>query len=250
MIEYINLVKRFGDRTILKGINLKVNEGEILFILGTSGTGKSVLLKNTVGLLRPDEGEIWIDNIEVSKFSEEEYLEVRKKCGMVFQHPALFDSLTIYENVAFGLKKHFNLSEKEIYEKVNKALKLVNISGIDNKRPAEISYGMQKRVSLARTVALEPKILLFDEPTTGLDPVTTTAVNNLIQSLSRTLKTTSIVVSHDMICALSIADKIVVLDKGQIVDQGSPKEILNSNKQLVIDFLSEAKSQLAGKELN
>lgn len=249
MLEYKNLVKRFGERTILKGINLKINEGEILFILGTSGTGKSVLLKNTVGLMSPDDGEIWIDGIEVSKFTELQFLDIRKKCGMVFQHPALFDSLTVFENVAFGLRKHYKLTEDQVVEKVQKALKLVNIIGIEDKRPGDISYGTQKRVSLARTVALEPKILLFDEPTTGLDPVTTNAVNSLIKELSRKLKTTSIVVSHDMNCALSIADRIVVLDQGQVVDQGTPEELLQSKKQLVIDFLSEAKAlSLAGEE--
>lgn len=239
MIEFKNIVKKFGSRTILHGLSFKVNQGEILFILGTSGTGKSVLLKNLVGLLSPDSGEIWIDGEEVSRFSEDQYLPIRKKCGMVFQHPALFDSLTIFENVAFGLRRHYNYSEDVIREKVFKALDLVHLKGIENKLPAQISYGMQKRVSLARTVALEPKILLFDEPTTGLDPVTTTAINNLIQDLSRKLKTTSMVVSHDMQCALSIADRIVVLDKGQIVDQGTPTELKQSKQQLVQDFLSE-----------
>lgn len=239
MIEFKNLVKRFGDRTILKGLNLKIEEGKILFILGTSGTGKSVLLKNLVGLLRPDEGEIWIDGQEVSRISEENYLPIRKKCGMVFQHPALFDSLTVYENVAFGLRRHYSISEEEIAKKVKAALKLVNLSGIEEKFPPQLSYGMQKRVSMARTVVIEPRILLFDEPTTGLDPVTTNAVNKLIQDLSRELKTTSLVVSHDMQCALSIADWIVVLDKGEIVDQGTPAQLLRSEKQLVKDFLAE-----------
>lgn len=224
---------------MLNGLSLKIQEGEIVFILGTSGTGKSVLLKNLVGLLTPDEGEIWIDGEEVAKFSEEQYLPIRKKCGMVFQHPALFDSLTIFENVAFGLRRHYQLDENTIREKVNKALTLVHLQGIEAKKPAQISYGMQKRVSLARTVALEPRILLFDEPTTGLDPVTTTAVNQLIQDLSRELKTTSIVVSHDMNCALTIADRIVVLDKGQIVEQGSPAELKRSTHPLVKDFLAE-----------
>ncbi len=219
---------------------MSIAEGEIVFILGTSGTGKSVLLKNLVGLLRPDSGEIWVDGQEVSKFSEDQYLEIRKKCGMVFQHPALFDSLTVFENVAFGLRRHYRLTEEQIRAKVDRALKLVNLAGIEAKLPAQISYGMQKRVSLARTVALEPKILLFDEPTTGLDPVTTNAVNQLIFNLSRTLKTTSLVVSHDMHCALSIADKIIVLDKGQIVDQGTPEQLKKSDKQLVRDFLMEA----------
>jgi phospholipid/cholesterol/gamma-HCH transport system ATP-binding protein len=245
MINFRNVVKRFGDRTILKGISFDLNEGEILFILGTSGTGKSVLLKSIVGLLRPDEGEIFVDKQEVSKLSEEDYSNVRKKCGMVFQHPALFDSLTVFDNVAFGLRKHYKMSEAEIKMKVRRALTMVNLFGIENKYPAEISYGMQKRVSLARTVAIVPKVLLFDEPTTGLDPITTNAVNHLIKDLSHTLGATSIVVSHDMACALAIADRIIVLDKGQIVDQGTPKQLLQSTVPLVVDFLAEVKDGYA-----
>lgn len=239
MIAFKNVVKSFGERRVLKGISFEVREGEILFVLGTSGTGKSVLLKNLVGLLRPDEGEIWLDGEEVSRFTENQYFPVRKKCGMVFQHPALFDSLSVYENVAYGLRKHLRLSEEEIAQRVQRSLKLVNLSGIEQKMPADISYGMQKRVSLARTVAIEPKVLLFDEPTTGLDPVTTTAINELIRDLSRTLKTTSIVVSHDMACALAIADRILVLDQGQVVAQGTPKELLQSKVPLVRDFMAE-----------
>lgn len=240
MIEFKNLVKKFGSRAVLNGISLKVEKGEILFVLGTSGTGKSVLLKNIVGLMTPDDGEIWIDGDEVSKFTEDQYFAIRKKCGMVFQHPALFDSLTIFENVAFGLRHHFDFPEDLIQAKVRQALHLVHLRGIENKLPAQISYGMQKRVSLARTVALEPSILLFDEPTTGMDPVTTTAVNQLIYDLSREMRTTSIVVSHDMNCALSIADRIVVLDKGEIVALGTPDELKKSSVSLVKDFLSEA----------
>lgn len=239
MIRFQNIVKRFGTRTILKGLSFEIREGEIIFVLGTSGTGKSVLLKNIVGLLRPDEGEIWIDGQEVSHLTEEEYFPVRKKCGMVFQHPALFDSLTVYENVAFGLRKHYRLDEAAIERRVRECLTLVNLAGIEQKMPTEISYGMQKRVSLARTVAIEPKILLFDEPTTGLDPVTTNAVNRLIFDLSRKLKTTSIVVSHDMHCALEIADRIIVLDQGNIVAQGTPVELKKHDHPLVRDFLSE-----------
>jgi phospholipid/cholesterol/gamma-HCH transport system ATP-binding protein len=242
VIEFKGLVKKFGSRTVLHGLDLLIREGEIIFILGTSGTGKSVLLKNIVGLMKPDGGEIWIDGQEVSKFSEDEYLPIRKKCGMVFQHPALFDSLSIYENVAFGLRRHFRLSESEIKERVISSLRLVHLSGVEHKMPAELSYGMQKRVSLARTIALKPRILLFDEPTTGLDPITTTAVNQLILDLSRELKTTSIVVSHDMNCALTIADRIVVLDKGQIVDIGTPDELKKSTQPLVKDFLAEVLS--------
>lgn len=243
MIEFKSLIKRFGTRTVLNGLSAKIGEGEIVFILGTSGTGKSVLLKNLVGLMSPDEGEIWIDGQEVSRLTEEQYLPIRKKCGMVFQHPALFDSLTIYENVAFGLRRHYQLSEDEICTKVKRALQLVNLRDVEQKRPAQISYGMQKRVSLARTIALEPRILLFDEPTTGLDPVTTTAVNQLILDLSRELKTTSLVVSHDMNCALSIADRIIVLDKGQIIAMGAPADLKKSEVPLVKDFLAEVINQ-------
>ena len=239
MIEFKNLVKKFGSRTVLKGINLKIFEGEILFILGTSGTGKSVLLKNLVGLMRPDEGSIWIDGQEVSHFSEEKYFEVRKVCGMVFQQPALFDSLTVFDNIAFGLRRHFKMSEAEIASRISQSLSLVQLSEIEDKFPFEISYGMQKRVSLARTIALRPKILLFDEPTTGLDPITTNSISKLILDLSHSLKTTSVVVSHDMRVAFEIADRIVVLDQGHIVEIGTPEELKESQQPLVIEFLSE-----------
>lgn len=240
MIEFKELRKSFGDREILKGLSLKIEEGEILFILGTSGTGKSVLLKLLVGLLRSTSGEIYIDSEQVTHITEEEFLPIRKKCGMVFQQPALFDSLSIFENVAFGIRRHYpDRPEQEVREKVMECLSLVNLRGVEDKLPQQISYGMQKRASLARTVAVDPRILLFDEPTTGLDPVTTNAVNQLILDLSRKLKTTSIVVSHDMHCAIDIADRIVVLDKGEIVDQGTPEEIQKSEKPLVRDFMSE-----------
>jgi phospholipid/cholesterol/gamma-HCH transport system ATP-binding protein len=241
MISFKSIAKSFGTRHVLKGISFDVTEGEILFVLGTSGTGKSVLLKNIVGLLRPDQGEIWIDGQEVSRIPEDDYLPVRKMCGMVFQHPALFDSMSVFENVAYGIRRHEpGLNFKEIQARVRHCLHLVNLAGVEHKMPNEISYGMQKRVSLARTVAVGPKILLFDEPTTGLDPVTTSAVNQLIKDLSRKLKTTSIVVSHDMRCALEIADRIMVLDQGHIIAQGTPHELKSSSHPLVKDFLDEA----------
>lgn len=240
MIQFLNLTKNFGMNPVLKGISFSVKEGEILFILGTSGTGKSVLLKSIVGLLEPTSGEIWIDGQNVVNLSEEDLLPVRRKCGMVFQHPALFDSLPVYENIAFGLRKHFDWSEDKIDARVKECLQLVQLkSDILQKRPPQLSYGMQKRVSLARTVAIDPKILLFDEPTTGLDPITTNAVNQLIYNLSRQLKTTSVVVSHDMACALAIADHIIVLDQGLIVEEGTPEQIKNSYLPLVKDFLLE-----------
>lgn len=241
MIEFKDLKKSFGSREVLKGITFKIERGEILFILGTSGTGKSVLLKNIVGLLRPTSGEIWLDGQEVSQLSEEDYFPVRRKCGMVFQHPALFDSLTVFENIAFGVRKHEpHLSPPEVRERVRKCLELVHLHRIEQKKPQEISYGMQKRVSLARTVAVTPQVLLFDEPTTGLDPITTQAINHLIKELSHSLQTTSLVVSHDMQCALSIADRIIMLDQGKIVAHGTPDEMKANQHPLVVDFLREA----------
>lgn len=241
MISFQNVRKSFGDREVLKGISFDVPEGAILFILGTSGTGKSVLLKNIVGLMQPSSGQILVDGVDVSRLEEEDLLPIRRRCGMVFQHPALFDSLTVFENVAFGVRKHEpQLPQTEVARRVKECLSLVHLQGIENKLPAEISYGMQKRVSLARTIAVQPRILLFDEPTTGLDPVTTRAINHLILELSRKLKTTSLVVSHDMQCALEIADRIIMLDQGQIVDQGSAKEMARSQHPLVKEFLREA----------
>lgn len=243
VIEFKNLVKKFGPRTILNGLNFQIQKGEIVFILGTSGTGKSVLLKNIVGLMRPDGGEIVIDGQSLKDLSEDQFFQVRKKCGMVFQHPALFDSLTVFENIAYGLRRHFKYPEEEVRQRVLKSFEWVNLPDISSKYPTQISYGMQKRVSLARTLAIQPQILLFDEPTTGLDPVTTTLINELILKLSRELKTTSVVVSHDMECALKIADRIIVLDRGEILDSGTPSELLMSSVPLVRDFLAEVRAK-------
>lgn len=239
-LEVVNLSKSFGERRILNDISFKIPQGQIVFFLGQSGTGKSVLLKNIVGLMKPEAGQILIQGEDITQFSESELLRVRKNCGLVFQQPALFDSLTIYENLAFGLRRLTSLSETEIQTKANDVLESVHLdNSIFNKKPAEISYGMQKRVSLARTLILEPQILLFDEPTTGLDPVTTTAVNRLIKEVSVKYKTTSIVVSHDMKCAMEIADRIIFLDKGQIIFDGAPKDVKSSSHELVSGFFEE-----------
>ncbi len=239
-IDFQNVVKRFGSRTVLRGINLEVRRGEIVFILGTSGTGKSVLLKTLVGLLRADEGKILIEGQDVAQLSEADYLPIRRHCGMVFQHPALFDSMTVGENVAFGLMKHERKTYEQALPRVRECMEQVGLSGVEDRMVNEISYGMQKRVSLARTLAVGPRILLFDEPTTGLDPITTRQINNLIRDLSHRLQTTALVVSHDMECALTIADRIIVLSEGQIVEQGTVEQILRSKVPLVVDFLAEA----------
>lgn len=241
-IEFDGLMKRFGDRTVLNGISFRVARGEIIFILGTSGTGKSVLLKTLTGLLRADGGRVVVQGQDLTHLSEEAYLDVRRKCGMVFQHPALFDSLSIEENVAFGLQRHLGLSLEAARPRVRECLQLVQLDydELAELLPAQISYGMQKRVSLARTLAVQPQILLFDEPTTGLDPVTTKQINRLILELSRKLQTTSMVVSHDMDCALEIADRIIVLDQGRIIEQGRVEEVKRSQVPLVREFLAEA----------
>ena len=229
ILEFKHLTKRFGERTVLKDINFSVEKGEIVFILGQSGTGKSVLLKTLVGLLKPEEGEILLEGKNIAAYSEKQMQEIRKSCGMVFQQPALFDSISIYENLAYGLRRHFDFSENIIREKIHKALASVHLlEEILLKKPQQVSYGMQKRISLARTLVLEPEILLFDEPTTGLDPVTTTAVNRLIKEVSVQYKTTSVVVSHDMKCAMEIADRIIFLDKGAVIFAGKTSEVKTS----------------------
>lgn len=240
MIEFKDLKKQFSGRWVLNGISGQIKEGEIAFVLGTSGTGKSVLFKSLIGLLRIDSGEIWIDGEEVSKKSEHDFYEIRKKCGMVFQQPALFDSLSVFENVAFALRRFTNFSEEKIQQRVEESLALVGVgTHLMHEKTQVVSYGTQKRISIARTLVMKPKVLLFDEPTTGLDPVMTKTVNHLIRDLSRTLKSTSLVVSHDMNCALEIADRIIFLDQGRVLQSGTCDEMRKSEVPLIKEFLSE-----------
>lgn len=237
-IEFRQVSKSFGDKLILDQVSFEVKTGEILFILGRSGMGKSVTLKHMVGLLSPDSGSVFVDEIDVSRLEESELFEVRKKCGMVFQHPALFDSMTVFDNLAFGLRGR---PLSFIQDRVQECLNLVHLpKHIVSKYPHEISYGMQKRVSLARTIAPGPRYVLFDEPTTGLDPITSSAINELIYELSRKLDVTSIVVSHDMGCAVKIADKIMVLDQAKILAQGSVEQIKANSSTLIQQFLKES----------
>ena len=240
-IRFENVSKSFGSRIILDQVSFQVEDGEILFILGKSGMGKSVTLKHIIGVLKPDSGRIWVDSMEVSAMhgdQGEALSEIRKKCGMVFQHPALIDSLTNFENIAFGLKRE--IGDAEIERIVHEKLSLVHLNPeILPLYPYEVSYGVQKRVSMARTLAPEPDYLLFDEPTTGLDPLSTHSINQLIYELSRKLNVTSIIVSHDMACALSVADQILFLDQGKILLMAPPKEVIQSEIPLVRDFFSE-----------
>jgi phospholipid/cholesterol/gamma-HCH transport system ATP-binding protein len=251
-IEFQSVTKSFGPKTILQNVSFRVEKGDILFIIGKSGMGKSVTLKHMVGVMKPNSGRVFVDQEDVTQLSDTQLSAIRRKCGMVFQHPALLDSLSVYDNVSFGLRTpqfkpkrgtrltNNRLTEKEIRQIVIEKLALVNLgSEILERFPPQISYGMQKRVSLARTLAPEPDYLLFDEPTTGLDPITTNAVNELILDLSRKLRVTSVVVSHDMACALKIADQILVLDQGGILAHGPVEEIKKSRTPLICAFLAE-----------
>ena len=255
-IRFEDVYKAFGSKKVLAGVSFEVKKGEILFILGKSGMGKSVTLKHLIGVLAPDQGKIFVDQYEVSSLIGEDNLaelsKVRQLCGMVFQHPALLDSLTNFENIAFGLRspQYFEkigrkLTEQEITDIVLEKLALVHVDeDVLSLYPYEVSYGVQKRISMARTLAPGPQYLLFDEPTTGLDPLSTSSINELIYELSRRLQVTSIIVSHDMACALSIADQILFLDQGKVLLIAPPKEVAKSTLPLVQDFFKETLSLL------
>lgn len=238
MIEFKKVSKRFGQKQVLNELSFQVRRGEILFLLGRSGVGKSVTLRHLVGLVRPDSGEIFVDGREITHLNEQEFLDVRRKCGMVFQFPALLDSLNVYENVAFGVRALKIRPPQEERDWVLEKLRLVHLPpSVADLMPAQLSFGMQKKVSLARTLAIHPAYLLFDEPTTSLDPVATRVIHELIHSLSRQLHVTSLVISHDMEGALEYADRILVIDKGQIVAGGTPAEMREEKHPLVRDFL-------------
>ena len=241
MIKVVNLYKYFGERLILNNINLEVKKGETLVIIGGSGSGKSTLLKLLIGLLRPDKGEIFIDNKEISQMTETQLDEVRLNMGMVFQYSALFDSMTVGDNVSFGLREHRKLTNKQIKEIVEEKLKLVELSGFADFMPNELSGGMKKRVSLARAIAFEPQILLYDEPSSGLDPVTSAKIDELIVQMQKLLGVTSIVVTHDMNSAFYIADRIAMLYQGEMIAVGTPDEIRNSTDSRVLEFINVSK---------
>jgi phospholipid/cholesterol/gamma-HCH transport system ATP-binding protein len=250
-IRFEHVYKAFGPKEVLQDVSFEVKRGEILFILGKSGMGKSVTLKHIIGVLEPDQGKVFVDEFEVSAMhtteTEDDLTLVRQRCGMVFQHPALLDSLNNYDNIAFGLrtpqyqaKSGRALTEQEIDVIVHEQLKLVHLDeDILPLKPYEVSYGVQKRLSMARTLAPGPEYLLFDEPTTGLDPLSTSSINQLIYELSRKLQVTSMIVSHDMACALSIADQILFLDQGKILLMAPPREVVKSQIPLVLDFFKE-----------
>jgi len=237
MIEIKNLHKSFNGSPVLQGFNLDIFDSESLVIIGRSGCGKSVLLKLMLRLLRPDAGDIIIDNINIARLSYSEMAEVRKKFGVLFQSGALFDSMTIRQNITLPLEKHFNFTPKEIESKVREALEMVGLPGIGDFKPAELSGGMRKRAALARAIVYRPKYLLYDEPTTGLDPVMAANISQLIFDMNRLLNTTSIVVTHDMGTAYTVAERIVMLHYGKILTAGTPNEIKLTQNETVRQFI-------------
>ena len=237
MIKLKNVSKYFGEKAALKNINLEIADGETLAIIGGSGSGKSTLLRLMIGLIKPTEGEIWIGDEEISKMSDEEINKVRLKMGMVFQYSALFDSMTVGDNVAFGLVEHTNFSKDKIRGIVREKLNQVGLENVENLMPNELSGGMKKRVSLARAIAFGPEIIFYDEPSSGLDPVTTNKIDELIISTQRALKVTSIVVTHDMISACRIANRIAMVYNGELIAIDNVENFKKINDTRVKEFL-------------
>ena len=238
MIKIKNVSKRFNSGLVLNELNLEIVAGQTCVIIGRSGCGKSVLLKHIIGLLKPDSGDVFVRGQEVAKLNEKDLSLLRFKVSMVFQGGALFDSMNVAENVGFSLSEHTLISHKELLQRVEESLSLVGLGGIGNLMPQELSGGMKKRVALARAICIRPEIILYDEPTTGIDPITADSINELIRSLHDKLKVTSVVVTHDMKSAYHIADKIAMMYKGKIISQGTPQEIQETKNPVVYQFIN------------
>lgn len=238
MIELVDIHKSFGNKQVLKGLTLSVIRGETLVVLGRSGCGKSVLLKLILGLMRQDSGKIIIDGKDISQISEERMTKLRKKFGMLFQGGALFDSLTVAENVAYPLKEHTKMTRAEIKEKVAEKLALMEMEGTEGLMPSDLSGGMRKRVALARAIALEPEYILYDEPTTGLDPITAERINRLIRRMQTKFGVTSVVVTHEIYNAYMVADRLAMIHEGKILTSGTVEEIKKTEMPFVREFIS------------
>ncbi len=238
IIELKNVYKSFGEKVVHQGIDLDVYEGEKITVLGGSGTGKSVLLKLILGLLKPDRGQITVMGRNVNTTSEDELLSVRRGIGMLFQGSALFDSLTVWENVTYALSEYSDLSPDELDEVAREKLALVGLPGIENRMPADLSGGMKRRVALARALATTPKIILYDEPTTGLDPPNINRINGLIKHMNRQFKIASVIITHDIESAFAVSDRVAFLHEGKIVFVGTVNEAKQSNCEVLNDFIN------------
>lgn len=238
MIKLVDIHKSFGKQKVLDGLNLDIEDGKTTVIIGRSGGGKSVLLKHIIGLLCPDSGQVLIDGMDLTQLDEKGLNEARKRFGMLFQEAALFDSMTVGDNVAFPLREHTRMTEKEIRETVSERLASVGLTGVEGKMPSELSGGMRKRVGLARAIAMRPEIVLFDEPTTGLDPVMTEAINRLIIDTQKNFNLTCVVISHDIQSIFEIGHKIAMLYEGKIIEYGTPDVLKASQNPVIVQFLS------------
>jgi phospholipid/cholesterol/gamma-HCH transport system ATP-binding protein len=238
MIEINNLYKSFGDNKVLQGVNLIINKGETLVIIGRSGEGKSVLIKHIVGLLQPDLGYVKVEGEIVSELRENQLYHLRKKFGFLFQGSALFDSMTVEENVGLPLvEAEVTMPQEKINEIVSEKLELVGLPGVQKLKPSELSGGMKKRVALARALATNPEYILYDEPTTGLDPIMSDSIDDMIKELGEKLNVTSVVVTHDMFSVRNVANKVALLYEGKIYFTGTPEELVNSSDKVIIDFI-------------
>lgn len=240
MIEIINLCKSFNDHQVLKSLNLTIEKGETQVIIGRSGCGKSVLLKHIVGLLKPDSGQVIINDQDITRLNERELNRLRLKIGLLFQGAALFDSLTVGGNVGFVLREHSDLDQMTINRRIKESLELVGLRGVEELMPSELSGGMRKRVGLARAICARPDIILYDEPTTGVDPIMADAINTLIRQLHDKLEVTSIAVTHDMVSAYKIANRISMLYDGRIIQTGVPEKIKSCEDPIVQQFVTGA----------
>lgn len=240
MIEIKDVHKDFRGQKVLRGVNLTINTGETMVVIGRSGCGKSVLLKHIIGLMKPDSGHIYIDKEDIATMDDKQLMALRMRFGMLFQGSALFDSLSVGENVAFSILEHTDLDPVVIKNKIENCLSLVGLQGIEALMPSQLSGGMRKRVGLARAICVDPQIVLYDEPTTGIDPIMGDAINDLIKDLHDKLKITSIAVTHDMTSAYKIADRIAMLYEGKIIEVGTPDAIKNTKNPVVKQFISGA----------
>jgi len=237
MIRIIDLHKAFGQKKVLQGVSLELKRGETLAVIGQSGSGKSVLLKHIIGILRPDKGQIIVDGVEITSLKDDELHKIIRRFGMLFQGVALFDSMTVAQNVSFGLERYTDFSKERIQELVVESLDKVGLIECEELMPQELSGGMRKRVGLARAIAYRPDIILYDEPTTGIDPIRADAINDLINMMKREMNVSTIVITHDIVSAYKVADRIAMLYEGKIIEAAAPEEIRNSKNPVIQQFI-------------
>lgn len=237
MIRIVDLHKAFGQKKVLQGVNLDLKQGETLAVIGQSGSGKSVLIKHIIGILKPDKGQIFVDGVEITGLKDDELHKITRRFGMLFQGVALFDSMTVAQNVSFGLERYTDFSKERIQELVVESLDKVGLKECEKLMPLELSGGMRKRVGLARAIAYRPDIILYDEPSTGIDPIRADAINDLINMMKREMSVSTIIITHDIVSAYKVADKIAMLYEGKIVEAATPEEIRNSKNPVIQQFI-------------